>query len=455
MKRIEEQRSRILSLFDEQSRSLRRLTLFFLLPALLFGVFIFLPFTKQVTSASRLQTYLDSTRMRLAAAADTSLRISAVDSLLGVLNLFPRLRHDLDFRLMLGSELMRNREADQATVRRWATGETDVDLRDIDWFRPLPPNQPASDCVWLDDRRWRTCFDVTLGAIPGAFCRGCVVYPDGRTYVQDPVQGRPAPQGPLDESLARELVDSLVALRRALVEDLASLAETIDGSYPIWGQGHDTAHAAVTGVQDNVDKRRREVRDRMLELEGDTTFLAAELERARNLIRVIEQSGSSFETPLGPLPVGIRELVLLYPAILGVAYFVCLTAFRRLMALRRGYDELTRMLADTDQADAMPLQLTTPLWYDPLASLWPQLGRVLVALVPLAFMLWSYLALRSGLAGLASGAESRFGQSWYDAFFLLTLLAVVFVLGRVVLTIRDYAASRRSAAAAPSTRAAG
>jgi hypothetical protein len=193
----------------------------------------------------------------------------------------------------------------------------------------------------------------------------------------------------------------------------------------------------------------------MLELEGDMTFLAAELERARNLIRVIEQSGSSFETPLGPLPVGIRELVLLYPAILGVAYFVCLTAFRRLMALRRGYDELTRMLADTDQADAMPLQLTTPLWYDPLASLWPQLGRVLVALVPLAFMLWSYLALRSGLAGLASGAESRFGQSWYDAFFLLTLLAVVFVLGRVVLTIRDYAASRRSAAAAPSTRAAG
>ncbi|HSH75740.1 MAG TPA: hypothetical protein VLA09_08665, partial [Longimicrobiales bacterium] len=85
MNRIEEQRSRVLSQFDEQSRSLRRLTLFFLAPALLFGVFVFLPFTQQVSSADRMQAELDSARIRLAATADTLPRIAAVDSLLGVL----------------------------------------------------------------------------------------------------------------------------------------------------------------------------------------------------------------------------------------------------------------------------------------------------------------------------------------------------------------------------------
>jgi hypothetical protein len=433
--RLEEQRTRILSLFDEQARSLRRLTLFFLLPALLFGLFIFLPFTEQVASASRFQLQLDSTQERLANTADSVAGVMAVDSLAQALRLGSRLRRDLDLRYELARMLMREPTLDSQLVHEWTTGTRAIDLsNDPRAMDLLGQGHGGSPCIWLDDRQWRDCFDV--GGAELCIGRGCLVYPDYRSFVDG------APNGPLDEALARELLDSLSAVRRTIREDLAPVARAATES-PISDPGYARARESFEGLRNRVAERRRMLRDTIAQLERDTAVLTSDLDRAQRLIHVIEQSGSSFETPLGPLPVGIRELVFLYPAILGIAYLGCMAAFRRLVVLRRGFHELTQSSAASngEVTDVSSLRLTTPLWYDPLAPPMPQLGRALLALVPLAFMVWSYAALRSGLAAVGSGTDSRFGAGWYQAFFWLTLFAAIAALARAVWAVLDYARS--------------
>ncbi len=427
----------MLAQFDEQSRSLRRLTLFFLVPGLVFGVFVFLPFTQQVSSATRLEAELDSARTRLDATADSLPAIAAVDSLLDALSPGPRLRRELDFRVELAIELERTGAIDADTLALWTSGQADVDVSDVGerlWPEEVG-RRGVSGCAWLDDRRWRDCYEVT-GGPTACIGRGCLVYPDGVAYAQG-LEG--APSGPLDEALAVELIDSLSAMTRAVLEDLPPLSDVIATSSPDWGGGYETARLATEGVRRHVADRRRTVRDAVRALERDTVALASGLERARGLLRVIEESGGGFTTPLGPLPVGIRELVFLYPALLGVACFVCLAAFRRLLILRRVFHLLTVEMAG-EEATRGPLSvaLTAPLWYEPLESRRSQVGRVLLPLAPFAFMIWSYLALRLGVAGVVTAGDSRLAPVWYDLFFWTASIAVVVSFGRVVAAVRDY-----------------
>ncbi|HSH75879.1 MAG TPA: hypothetical protein VLA09_09375, partial [Longimicrobiales bacterium] len=292
-----------------------------------------------------------------------------------------------------------------------------------------------SACVWLDDRRWRDCFSVTGDRTGACIGRGCVVYPDGVSYVPG------APAGPLDEALAAELVDSLNASKRAIVEDLPPLSDVLSEGFPDWGSGYERARLAFEGISARVSDRRRAVRQAVSALEGDTAALASGLERARSLISVIEQSGSSFTTPLGPLPVGIRELVFLYPALLGVAYLLCLASFRRLVTLRRVFHLLTLEVGGEEATQGpLSVSLTAPLWYEPLDARWSQAGNLILALAPLVLMVWSYLALRLGLAALVDGADSRLAPVWYDLFFWVACIGVGLAFARAAWTVRSYRA---------------
>lgn len=438
MKRTDEERGRLLSLFDEQARSLRRLATFFLAPALLFGLLIFVPFTQQVTSRSRIETGLDSLRSLLAAKADMLARIAAVDTLAQALQMGPRLRRDLDVRRQLWQAATAAGTSGGEVARAWAAGRTDIDLRQAvpGLEARFPRNADASDCVWLDDRRWRDCYPVAAGALPCLGGRGCLVYADGRTYVEG------GPSGVLDEPLAQELLDSLAVVQRAIREQIPPLLRLVERPELGLSEGYVRAREAFEGFRNGLGRREREARSEVDRLARDTTLLAADLERTDRLIHAIERSGSGFETPLGPLPLGIRELVFLYPTILGVAYLLCLAAFDRMMSLRRGYHEVG---GDPDgghaREDPAWVTLTAPLWYDPLRPPWPQAGRVLLALVPPAFMAWSYLALRSGLSAVVPASDSRFGPRGYEVFFLLTALVVGVKLVRVVASAAAYARS--------------
>jgi hypothetical protein len=436
--RIEEERSRVLALFDDQARSLRRLVTFFLAPALLFGVLIFLPFTQQITSSSRIEERLDTVRSLLVLKADTLAEVSAVDFLAEALRLPPRLLTDLNVRQALWSAAMDQAVPGEEEVGDWGSGRARIDLQESPELRALfPQNRGASPCIWLDDARWRDCFDVAPGT---SLCvgRGCLIYPDMRTYIPG------GPDGLLDRELAHELIDSLSVVQRAIREEIASLARLMEGAAEsaAYDAGFRHAYEALEGFRSRVRERQRGLEGDIDQLSRDRAVLEADLETANRLIDAIESSGGAFETPLGPLPVGIRELVFLYPTILGVAYLLCLTAFLRMILLRRGYHDLGRRLHGTGAGgDEAYLALTMPLWYDPLRGALPQVGRALIAIVPLTFLIWSYVALKSGLAGVVSTSESRFGRQWYEAFLLLTLLGIAVMTVRVITALVSYARS--------------
>lgn len=421
--------------FDDQGRSMRRLVTFFLVPVLLFGVLIFLPFSEQVTSRARIQAELDSARSVLASASDSLDGIIAVNSLAEALQIHVRLRRELDARVELWTELTRRERPESDLIRAWAEGSADIDIHEISALvATFPQSRGASDCVWLDDRRWRDCFEVAI-ANP-CIGRGCLVYPDLRVYVDG------LPSETLDGALAREMVDALTAVEEAIREEIPPFLDLVGESTEGWrvfGQVRQTL-ASWDQFRNGAYKRQKEARSEVDRLTQEVATLAADLQRTDRLIQGIEHSGSAFETRLGPLPVGVRELVFLYPTILGVAYLLCLSAFLRMVSLRQAIHHLSCNLGESNvTSDPAHVALTTPLWYDPLRPLWRQLGQVILGLVPLVFMTWSYLTLRSELAPVISNSDSRFNARWYEMCLLLTLAAAILMLVRVVTKV---AASR-------------
>jgi hypothetical protein len=447
---MEEDRKRLLALFDDQARGLRRLTGFFLVPALVFGLLIFVPFTQQVTSRSRLAAELESVHAARMAAEEQRAGIVAAEALADALRLAPRLRRELETRWSIWDALLRMDTFDADLARDWASGAADIDLRrfpDVAARLPVPAIAPAeqSDCIWLDDRRWRTCFPFALGA---RLCigRGCLVYPDLRSYVEG------LPSEMLDPELAQELIDALAGVAETVREETPPLLQMVDGPDAGW-RDFRSALDGWEAFRHRVADRRRDVQADLDALARRTTGLDADLERTDRLIESIERSGSTFETPLGPLPLGIRELVFLYPTILGVAYLLCLAAFLRLVALRRGVAGPGRTPDPAGPApDPEYVALAMPLWYDPLRPAWRQVGRILLALAPLPFLLWSAVALRAALAAVFPDSDSRFDARWYEVLLLLTLVAVGVMLVRVTIAMASEGLIARPGATAVRSR---
>jgi hypothetical protein len=112
-----------------------------------------------------------------------------------------------------------------------------------------------------------------------------------------------------------------------------------------------------------------------------------------------------------------------------------------MVSLRQAIHDLSSKLDESGlTTDPAYLALTMALWYDPLRPAWRQAGRLVLALVPLLFMVWSYVALRSALVPTILNSDSRFNARWYEMFLLLTLATAVVALVRVLTTV---AASRK------------
>jgi hypothetical protein len=431
MNGIEEQRGRLRSLFDDQGRALRRLVTFFLVPVLLFGVLIFVPFYQQVTSRSLLEADLESATSMLASALESSEGIDAVDDLAQALNIRIRLRHEMDARSELWGELTRREGLAPDILRAWAEGSAEVDMREFSGLdSDFPQHFAASDCVWLDDRRWRECFEVAMDS--PCIGRGCLVQPDLRVYIEG------FPSEPLDQALAQELVDALASVETAIHRRAPTLLELVAEPDEAWRSFSRATTPPWQRFLDTVTEQRRVARAEIKRLEQKVAVLKADLERTIQLITGIEASGSAFETPLGALPVGVRELVFLYPTILGVAYLLCLSAFLRMVTLRQAFYDLSARFAEGElSAESAYLALTMALWYDPLRPAWRQAGRVILAIVPLLFMAWCYVAL-TALTPLISSSDSRFNAAWYEMSVILVLAASVLMLGRVLMAVAPF-----------------
>ncbi|MGF1595231.1 MAG: hypothetical protein ACFCUW_18270 [Kiloniellaceae bacterium] len=149
---------------------------------------------------------------------------------------------------------------------------------------------------------------------------------------------------------------------------------------------------------------RRALAERGLEVERLQRALAAAGERLAVLEAQLGRIAGfdRLDTPVGALPLGLGQLVLLFPVALGFGFLVVANAYAGSVELRRAFVRLCRKRdAAGEVMDARHIAAIAPLWLDRAAPLGARAARWAILLVPLALTL-ANLVLIAATAALTA-----------------------------------------------------
>ncbi len=143
----------------------------------------------------------------------------------------------------------------------------------------------------------------------------------------------------------------------------------------------------------------RELRvERIERLRAKTTDRLAILEGQLDRIASFDRLG----TPIGDLPVGLGQIVLLFPVALALGFLVVANGYARVAALQRAFARLCRKRDRTGEVmDDRHISVIAPLWLDPREPLGARAVKWTIMLTPLGLMA-ANLALIATTAALTA-----------------------------------------------------
>lgn len=152
------------------------------------------------------------------------------------------------------------------------------------------------------------------------------------------------------------------------------------------------------------------------------------------------KSLQEFDTPIGKLPVGLNDLVLLFPVLLAAGLLFMSSLFSETLKLRLAYHQLSRIRdPNAEIFSGSHLALVAPIWIDPLQDRVHRAYRALIFAVPaLVFIATLLLLWRNHLLWGPFMQEARLGAAIYISLYVLSGLAILEGGRRVVIALRSY-----------------
>ncbi len=199
-----------------------------------------------------------------------------------------------------------------------------------------------------------------------------------------------------------------------------------------------------------------ETRNRLRE---DVRTLAKEEERIEAELSVIVtkldglKGLQDVETPFGTLPVGINELVLLFPLLVAAGFMLMASLFVESLELRREYHLLNRLIdpAGVTLPDRR-ITLIAPLWIDPLKPLAHRVYRgVILGLPVLAFVGSIWLLARNRLLTDPFIKEARLNEIIYFSLYIVGAVVILEGIRRTALALMRHSGKGQTDAAPKNT----
>ncbi|GEM_PF-1908305 len=132
-----------------------------------------------------------------------------------------------------------------------------------------------------------------------------------------------------------------------------------------------------------VSEQNREIENRLGDLEKAKTAVEKERKGLEAREEEVIARLSQIESPMGKLPVGLEESVLVFPILLAIGWLMCVSMLGETTRLRLAFHGLyqgqdpTRKIVSDEQ-----VLLVAPLWIDPLSSEQSRRIRYLILAVP-------------------------------------------------------------------------
>jgi hypothetical protein len=277
---------------------------------------------------------------------------------------------------------------------------------------------PADDsCFWLDgDDWWRCGAQLSLASIGRAAANSY-----GYSRISH-----------LRNEMAAPLETSLSSAADLFGGWLA-------GERSTWRESGESSGADVVGEFANfthsldrlITFHLAELRDQHYELEQTIQDLnarisasQAELDRTRERIAEIAAL-QDIETPFGPLPVGVNDLIMLFPILLAAGFLLTVSLAAEVLELRQSYFGLARAKAP-DFFTEKYVAMTAPVWVDPFRPRMERMTHTAILAMPIALFAASIgLLMSNGLLWGNFTEELRLGPWTYYAAYLVSVLLFV------------------------------
>jgi hypothetical protein len=230
------------------------------------------------------------------------------------------------------------------------------------------------------------------------------------------------------------LYNSLSELRRSFGAYLLGNAPTwdVDGAKP-GGSLQDQYSLFIQAYHRLLSDHERFIYDAMNEFQRNMR----ELQKAREsmdpelenvVARLEEMKGlQDIQTPFGQLPIGLNELVLLFPVLLAAGFVLCASLFSESLKLRQEFHRLSRgrdpegMFFDDER-----IALVAPVWVDPLQPSGHRVYRGAILALPLAvFVIAIFLLFDNSLLFGPFMKEARLPSFIYLALYVISALSIV------------------------------
>ncbi len=197
----------------------------------------------------------------------------------------------------------------------------------------------------------------------------------------------------------------------------------------------------VIETANRLREEQRNLEKEKARIAGELEVIAGKLEGLKGL--------QDIETPFGTLPVGINELVLLFPVLVAAGFMLMAALYVESLELRQEYRLLTRL---TDPGgEILPdrrVALIAPLWIDPLKPLSHRAYRGFILGLPvLAFAGAIWLLAGNRLLTGPFIREARLNEVIYFGLYIASTLTIVEGLRRIARALGQHAVKEKAEAA--------
>lgn len=439
---VKEELGRVYGLYGAQLRSFRRSLYGLIVVGLaLFAVIVvpFLTFRDQVAELQAVETALAVERQAEAARlADAEADLESLAALDRVIRGFADKQRSWDYHQEL-AEKARAQDAELKGLRRTYLSAADPDL--AAWARgerDQPPEAAIASNRDLYGRSQRPCY--WKGGVVHAACQICEDFRKLDRRVSGALQRLSLAEGlqfdpptPLVERACAWLVEG-----EAHWQHKRPLAPRDGGRLRgLFNDDLRAYEAAFRTIRRDLGAAVPPIRteiERLVRNQANTAERLTALERQLNRIASFDRLG----TPIGDLPIGLGQIVLLFPVALALAYVVLANSYARLAGLRAALARLSRQRdADGEVMDQAHISVIAPLWLDRGDFLGARIVKIVILCLPLLLILANLFLIHDTRALAEQLPEdSALSPPVYLGLYALALLLALGGLIHILLAAR-------------------
>lgn len=393
---LKEELDRLYRLFGDQARGFRRNLYILIVAGLAVFMLLVVPFLSFRDEAARTEAVLTQLMREVAELQGRLILAEAAVAALAGLKV--ETRRFRGWGLAVQRVVEEEREADRvaervaalkaehadsrgAALRAWVESDALVPGPDVFHGRAPSPLPPIASCTYY-------------GGLTFVVCRMCAEL----RARQEEWTHAAAPAARLDATAFEQWRDLMETEFAAVCDFDIDAPEAHAHSGGTRSALTFRISSANTNVVDATDRFALRLHRAFREVEERLAVAETSQERASARVRELQanlERISTFNrigTPMGDLPIGLGQLVLLFPVVLGLAFIAVAGGYGQMAATQRAF---LRLCAKRDAAgavmDAQHLRVIAPLWLDRGEAPGARIAHWLVVLAPvglLAFCMW-------------------------------------------------------------------